>query len=401
MHLTKIFDKIFNSELFGGIFMMVAAVLSIILANTDFHRPILHFFETDLYAGVGQFRFSRSLEWWINDVFMVFFFLHIGLELKSEMKEGFLKDIKQIFIPALSAIGGMICPAIIYILFNLQTPKYLNGWAIPTTTDIAFAVCVLMLAGKTVSHSVKVFFLAVAIFDDLGAILIIALFYNQGVAIDMIGYAVLVCFALYGLNKLRITWFAPYLLLGYALWYCFLNGGIHTTMAGVVTAMAYPMRVTNKTYSPLKNLNNILKKWVDFVVLPIFAFASAGVYLGDVTLHSLAHPVTLGIMIGLFLGKQIGIYATTWLMLKIGWAHFSKDVKLIDIYGASCIAGIGFTMALFVGKLSLPMSVQPEIKIGILCASVLSALWGATVFQWKAHQLSIRRTTNAISNRQP
>ena len=379
--------------------MMSAAVLSVIFANTQLHTQISHFFETDLFAGIGNFRFSRPLEWWINDVFMVFFFLHIGLELKSEMKEGFLQDRKQLFIPALSAIGGMICPAVIFVLFNLKNSAYLNGWAIPTTTDIAFAVCILMLIGKCVSHSVKVFFLAVAIFDDLGVILIIALFYNRGVSVPLLGYATLVCFALYGLNKLKITWFAPYLLLGMALWYCFLNGGVHTTMAGVITAMAYPMRVTDKNYSPLKKLNELLKKWVDFVILPVFAFASAGVYLGDITIDSFLHSVTLGIIFGLFFGKQLGIYTSTALMVKIGWTRFPPEVKLIDLYGASCIAGIGFTMALFVGKLSLPTFIQPEIKIGILSASVLSALWSIAVFQWKKYKLPIRCPANAIVNR--
>lgn len=379
--------------------MMSAAVLSVIFANTPLHTQISHFFETDLFAGIGNFRFSRPLEWWINDVFMVFFFLHIGLELKSEMKEGFLQDRKQLFIPALSAIGGMICPAVIFVLFNLKNSAYLNGWAIPTTTDIAFAVCILMLIGKCVSHSVKVFFLAVAIFDDLGVILIIALFYNRGVSVPLLGYATLVCFALYGLNKLKITWFAPYLLLGMALWYCFLNGGVHTTMAGVITAMAYPMRVTDKNYSPLKKLNELLKKWVDFVILPVFAFASAGVYLGDITIDSFLHSVTLGIIFGLFFGKQLGIYTSTALMVKIGWTRFPPEVKLIDLYGASCIAGIGFTMALFVGKLSLPTFIQPEIKIGILSASVLSALWSIAVFQWKKYKLPIRCPANAIVNR--
>ncbi|MCQ2741034.1 MAG: Na+/H+ antiporter NhaA [Alphaproteobacteria bacterium] len=392
-------SKIFGSELFGGILMMSAAVLSVIFANTPLHTQISHFFETDLFAGIGNFRFSRPLEWWINDVLMVFFFLHIGLELKSEMKEGFLQDRKQLFIPALSAIGGMICPAVIFVLFNLKNSAYLNGWAIPTTTDIAFAVCILMLIGKCVSHSVKVFFLAVAIFDDLGVILIIALFYNRGVSVPLLGYATLVCFALYGLNKLKITWFAPYLLLGMALWYCFLNGGVHTTMAGVITAMAYPMRVTDKNYSPLKKLNELLKKWVDFVILPVFAFASAGVYLGDITIDSFLHSVTLGIIFGLFFGKQLGIYTSTALMVKIGWTRFPSEVKLIDLYGASCIAGIGFTMALFVGKLSLPTFIQPEIKIGILSASVLSALWSIAVFQWKKYKLPIRCPANAIVNR--
>jgi NhaA family Na+:H+ antiporter len=257
----------------------------------------------------------------------------------------------------------------------------MNGWAIPTATDIAFAICVLMLVGKAVPQAAKIFLLAIAIFDDLGAILIIAIFYNQGVSLDLLGYAGLACVALYMLNKMQVTSFVPYLILGVVLWYCFLNGGIHTTIAGVVVAMAYPMRVSRKTYSPLEKLTEVIKPWVDLLILPVFAFASAGLYLGDVTLSTFTHSLTLGIICGLFFGKQIGIFGTTWLMVKSKIAVFPKDVKLVDLYGVASIAGIGFTMALFVGKLSLPVDMQSEIRLGILCGSILSALWGALIFQ--------------------
>ncbi|MBR2922484.1 MAG: Na+/H+ antiporter NhaA [Alphaproteobacteria bacterium] len=377
----EIWNKIISNDMTSGILMILAMFASIICANTDLRETIAHFWETQLFVGVGNLTFSKSLEWWVNDVLMVFFFLQVGLELKKEMKEGFLSDPKQILVPALAALGGIVCPAIIFAVLNNGNPQYMNGWAIPTATDIAFAVCVLMLVGKAIPQAAKIFLLAIAIFDDLGAILIIAIFYNQGVSLDLLGYAGLACVALYMLNKLQVTSFVPYLILGVVLWYCFLNGGIHTTIAGVVVAMAYPMRVLRKTYSPLEKLVEVIKPWVDLLILPVFAFASAGLYLGDVTLETFTHTLTLGIICGLFFGKQIGIFGITYLLMKAKIAVFPKEVKVIDLYGVASVAGIGFTMALFVGKLSLPEVMQGEVRLGILCGSVLSAIWGAVVFQ--------------------
>lgn len=381
INIREIWNKIVCNDMTSGILMILAMFASIICANTGVREPIAHFWETPLFVGMGDLSFSKPLEWWVNDVLMVFFFLQVGLELKKEMKEGFLSDPKQILVPALAAFGGIMCPAIIYAVLNNNSPEYMNGWAIPTATDIAFAVCVLMLVGKSIPQAAKIFLLAVAIFDDLGAILIIAIFYNQGVSLDLLGYAGLACFALYMLNKMQFTSFVPYLLLGVVLWYCFLNGGIHTTIAGVVVAMAYPMRVSRKTYSPLEKLVDKIKPWVDVLILPVFAFASAGLYLGDVTIETFTHTLTLGIIFGLFFGKQIGIFGTTWLLVKSKIAVFPKNVRLVDLYGVASVAGIGFTMALFVGKLSLPEAMQGEIRLGILCGSILSAIWGAVVFQ--------------------
>lgn len=379
------FEKFVGNDMTSGLLMISAMLASILFANSPWRESIEHFWETNIFIGVADVQFSRPLEWWVNDVLMVFFFLQIGFELKREMKEGFLADSRQIMVPALAALGGIVCPAIIYALINHHSPQYMNGWAIPTATDIAFAICVLMLVGKAVPQAVKIFLLAVAIFDDLGAIVIIALFYNQGVSVDLLGYAGLICIALYFLNKMQITSFVPYLLLGVGLWYCFLNGGIHTTIAGVVVAMSYPMRVNIKKYSPLERLSHKLKPWVDLVILPVFAFASAGLYLGNVTAETFTHTLTLGIIFGLFFGKQIGIFLTIWLLVKSGVAAFPREVKLVDLYGVAAVAGIGFTMALFVGKLSLPGSMQEEIRLGILCGSLLSALWGAAVFRWGEH----------------
>lgn len=377
------FEKILNNEATSGLVMIFAMIAAIVCANTAAREPVHHFLQTTITLGVGDQMFPKSIEWWVNDILMVFFFLQVGLELKREMKEGFLSDIRQVFVPCVAALGGICCPAIIYAIINNTSPQYMNGWAIPTATDIAFAVCVLMLVGRQVPQAAKIFLLAIAIFDDLGAIVIIALFYNQGVYLSLLGYACIATFALYLLNKMQVTYFLPYLLLGVVLWLCFLNGGIHTTIAGVVVAMAYPMRVKGETESPLNRLMKILKPWVDFFILPIFAFASAGLYLGGVTAETFTHSLTLGIIFGLFFGKQIGIFLTTWTLIKLKIAAFPKNVTMLDLYGVAVVAGIGFTMALFVGKLALPgEEMQQEIRLGVICGSVLSALWGAVVFRY-------------------
>lgn len=385
MKFREWLEKIIYNEMTSGVLMIASMLASIYFANSEW-RPTIHdFWDIGLFVGVSDIKFSRPLEWWVNDVLMVFFFLQVGLELKREMREGFLSDIKQIAVPAIAAAGGIICPAIIYLIFNSHSPEYINGWAIPTATDIAFAVCILMLVGGAIPKAAKIFLLAIAIFDDLGAILIIAIFYNKGVSLDLLGYAGLSCLGLYLLNRMQFTNFSLYMFFGVALWYCFLNGGIHTTMAGVVVAMAYPMRVNIKKYSPLERLSHKLKPWVDLIILPVFGFASTGLYLGNVTAETFTHTLTLGIIFGLFLGKQIGIYTTTWLMIKSGMAKFPDTVSKLDLYGVASIAGIGFTMALFVGRLSLPLDLQSEIRLGILCGSGLSALWGALIFQLQHH----------------
>lgn len=376
------FENLLNNEATSGLIMIFAMIAAIVCANTSAREPVAHFLETQVTLGVGTAMFTKSIEWWVNDVLMVFFFLQVGLELKREMTEGFLSDIRQVLVPCLAALGGICCPAIIYAIIN-RGSSYMNGWAIPTATDIAFAICVLMLVGRQIPQAAKIFLLAIAIFDDLGAIIIIALFYNQGVYLSLLGFACIACFVLYLLNKMQVTNFLPYLIMGVVLWYCFLNGGIHTTIAGVVVAMAYPMRVKSTGESPLNRLMKVLKPWVDFLILPVFAFASAGLYLGGVTAATFTHSLTLGIIFGLFFGKQIGIFFTTWALIKMKLASFPKTVTLLDLYGVAVVAGIGFTMALFVGKLALPgEAMQQEIRLGVICGSVLSALFGAVVFRY-------------------
>ncbi len=377
------FERLLNNEATSGLIMIFAMIAAIVCANTAAREPVHRFLQTTVTLGIGDQMFPKSIEWWVNDILMVFFFLQVGLELKREMTEGFLSDVRQVFVPCVAALCGICCPAVIYAIINHSSPQYMHGWAIPTATDIAFAVCVLMLVGKHVPQAAKIFLLAIAIFDDLGAIIIIALFYNQGVYLSLLGYACIATFALYLLNKMQVSCFLPYLLLGVVLWFCFLNGGIHTTIAGVVVAMAYPMRVAGEKESPLNRLMKVLKPWVDFFILPVFAFASAGLYFGGVTAETFTHTLTLGIIFGLFLGKQIGIFTITWVLIKLKIAAFPKAVTMLDLYGVSVVAGIGFTMALFVGKLALPgEAMQQEIRLGVICGSVVSALWGAVVFHY-------------------
>lgn len=387
--------KIINNEATGGLVMIAAMFAAIICANTSARFPIERFLHQPVTLGVGSTMFVKSIEWWVNDALMVFFFLEVGLELKRDTEP----DIRQILAPCLAALGGICCPAVIYAIVNNKTPEYINGWAIPTATDIAFALCVLMLVGKKISQAAKTFLLAIAIFDDLGAILIIALFYNQGVTVSMLGYACIALSVLYALNKMQVLNFIPYLLMGVVLWFCFYNGGIHTTMAGVVVALAYPKTVNGLRESPLDRLMKVIKPWVDFLILPIFAFASAGLYLGGVTKHTFADSLTLGIIFGLFFGKQAGIFMTTLLLIKAKVAEFPKTVSKLDLYGVSVVAGIGFTMALFVGKLAIPgEAAQQEIRLGVICGSLLSAVWGAVIFRFGR---DLQRFYRKLSGKKP
>ena len=382
----------FGKESTAGLVMIFAMLLAVFLENSNFQMLFHRILNVSFTIGVGHYVLDKPFEWWVKDVFMVFFFLQVGLELKREMLEGFLSDIRQILLPCLAALGGICCPALIYMLFNLSHPEYQHGWAIPTATDIAFSLCVLGLVAKSIPSAAKIFLLAIAIFDDLGAIVIIAFFYSQGVEISSLGWATVACFSLWLFNKWNVTYFLPYFLAGLWLWYCFLNGGIHTTIAGVMVAMAYPMHVKYKRSSPLNTMLKALKPWVDFCILPVFAFSSSGVFLRSVTWETYTHSLTIGIIVALFVGKQLGIFGVTYLMLKLNLAKMPKTVSWLDLYGVAVVAGIGFTMSLFVGFLALPApAMQLEIKLGIITGSLLSALWGAAVF----HYIEVKKRRKA------
>ncbi len=322
-------SKIFKSESSGGVLMISAAILAMILANFSTAQWYLSFVNTPIEIGFGEQTVIEPLKQWVKDVLMIFFFLLIGMELKCEILEGTLSNKKQILLPLLAAIGGMIVPAIVFLLINYNMPQHWNGWAIPSATDIAFALCILVLVGKKGPLALKVFLLAIAIFDDLGAILIIALFYTGKLAILPLAIALVGMIALYALNRMRIMSIYAYTAIGIILCFALYQGGVHTTIGGVIVGMAIPLYdQKNKSNSPLKSCMQFLHPWVNFLILPIFAFTAAGINLTNISLELLTEPLLLGTALGLFVGKQIGIFGSTWLVVKSGFANLPKEVRL-------------------------------------------------------------------------
>ncbi|WP_372605456.1 Na+/H+ antiporter NhaA, partial [Actibacterium sp.] len=323
----------------------------------------------------------KPLILWINDGLMAVFFFLIGLELKREMLEGKLKNPRDVVLPGMAAVGGMIAPALIYAALNWGNPATIGGWAIPAATDIAFALGVLALLGTRAPASLKVFLLTLAILDDLGAIIIIALFYTAELKVDYLLLALLPLAGLAWRNYKGQHRIAPSVLLGVILWVLVLKSGVHATLAGVITAFFIP-NVDKYGKSPLHALENALSPYVLYLIVPIFAFANAGVVLGGLSLSDLLSPLPLGIGLGLILGKQAGVFGMTWLMVKTGLARLPHGVGWAHIYGLSCLAGIGFTMSLFIGSLSFAdQSLMNEVRLGVLSGSVISALLGFAVLR--------------------
>lgn len=369
------FQRFVQSEAAGGVVLVGSSALALAVANT---------FLGAAYGEVLHVRLVRlEVLHWINDGLMALFFLLVGLEIKREVMEGELNTWARRALPLLAALGGMLAPALIFLALNWQNPETLRGWAIPTATDIAFALGVLSLFGPRVPHALKVFLTSLAIIDDLGAILIIALFYASDLSPLALALAALTTGALFALNRLKVMLLFPYLALGAVLWGCMLFSGIHATLAGVVLAFTIPMgrRVgINVSGSPLCRLEHALSPWVAFLVLPIFGFANAGVALGGISASSLLEPLALGIVAGLFLGKQAGILGAVWLARRLGIAVGLKQVSARELYGVALLCGIGFTMSLFIGLLAFA---DPEreamTKLAVLAGSLLSALAGAAV----------------------
>ena len=360
----------------GGIVLGAAAVVALILANSPFGSLYARFLDLPMAVQVGGFLLKKPLLLWINDGLMAVFFLLVGLEVKREVLEGGLSEPSRAVLPVLAAIGGMIVPAAIYVVLNWGDAQALRGWAIPTATDIAFALGVLSLLGSRVPPSLRIFLLAVAIIDDLGAILIIAIFYTGGVswvALVLAGGGIL---ALAVFNLTGVTQRAPYILGGIFLWVCVLKSGIHATLAGVVVGMAVPLR-TMRAGSPLIRLEHDLHPWVAFGVLPAFAFANAGVTLAGITIAELVHPVELGVVFGLIIGKPLGVAASVWAATRFGLAKLPENAEWRQIYGLALLTGIGFTMSLFIGGLAFPAEgYNVDIRIGVLIGSLFSAICG-------------------------
>ena len=373
------FNRFAEWQISGGVVLMAAAALGMVMANSalaDVYNQLFH-------TKIG----GLDLLHWINDGLMALFFLVVGLEIKREMVEGELDNWPRRALPLIAAVGGMAVPAAFFLVINWQTPENLRGWAIPTATDIAFALGVLALFGSRVSYPLKVFLTSLAIMDDLGAILIIAVFYASNFSVLAFGLAVLTAGALLALNLYGVTRLTPYLVLGAALWVCMLFSGIHATLAGVVLAMTIPITAEESKQddngSPLHKLERGFGPWVTFVVLPIFGFANAGVPLGNVSLDTLLEPLPLGIIAGLFFGKQIGIMLAILLARRGGLAQLPSGASWRQVYGVAVLCGIGFTMSLFIGLLAFDdVARESMVKLGVLAGSLLSALGGAAVLLW-------------------
>ena len=356
---------------------MAAAAVALGLANS----PL----STAYFGVLGTYIAGLSVLHWINDALMALFFLLVGLEIKREFIDGQLSTWPRRILPGLAAAGGMIAPAVIYVILNAGTPATLRGWAIPTATDIAFALGVLALLGPRVPVSLKVFLTALAIIDDLGAVAIIAAFYTADLSLGWLSLSLATLAVLAALNRAGVERLLVYLALGAVLWFFVLKSGVHATLAGVALALTVPLRPSpgrpDDPASPLHILEHGLHPWVAFLIVPLFGLANAGVALGEMALFA---PVPLGIAGGLFFGKQIGVFLITWVAVKLDWADCPEDATFVQVYGVSLLCGIGFTMSLFIGLLVFPSSpeLQEAVKIGVLTGSTLSALAGAIVLRF-------------------
>jgi NhaA family Na+:H+ antiporter len=367
-------------EAAGGIILVATAALALIVANSPLNTLYDALLNLPVSLQFGALILAKPLLLWINDGLMALFFLLVGLEIKRELAVGELSSWERASLPGFCALGGMILPALIYYWLNAGDAQALRGWAIPTATDIAFAVGVLSLLGPRVPAALKIFLLALAIIDDLGAIVIIAVFYTADLSFVSLGLAALGIMALAGLNLCGVRRLAPYLLVGLFIWVCVLKSGVHATLAGVAVAMFIPIRSApgrGEEESPLERLEHMLLPWVSFAIMPSFAFANAGVSFAGITGEDLTAPLSLGIALGLFLGKQLGVFAVGWLVVTIGLCRRPEGLSWSAFYGVSLLAGIGFTMSLFIGSLAFDdLAHATAIRLGVFAGSLLSAVTG-------------------------
>ena len=368
----------FEFEAAGGIVLALAAIAAMIIANSPLNTWYEGFIHAPVAIQIGEFAIAKDAHHWINDGLMAIFFFLVGLELKREVLIGELSNVKQIILPAGAALGGMIAPAIVYLLFNYNEPEFWKGWAIPAATDIAFALGILSLLGNRVPNSLKVFLVSIAIFDDIGAILIIALFYTSDLSLQSLALAALCLPFLYILNRRNVTSITPYLIIGVIMWVAVLKSGIHATLAGVVLALFIPMfDRTDPEHSPLEELEHDLHNTVAFGILPLFAFANSGISLKGAGLAELFHSVPLGIAAGLFIGKQVGVMIMCWLIFKLGISTMPRGMNYKQVYGAALLCGVGFTMSLFIGGLAFAGETALfDERLGIIMGSIVSGIAG-------------------------
>jgi len=377
-YLSKPFKWFFKLEAASGLILLIAAIFALLISNSFLSEFYFEVLEKYLFIGVNEFGLKLSVHHWINDALMAIFFFFVTLEIKREFIQGELSNIKQALLPIIAAIGGMVIPALFYVLINWGNSETINGWAIPSATDIAFSLGILSLLGSRVPVSLKVFLTALAIIDDLGAILIIAFFYSGDLSIPYLSLILISYILLLVLNKFSIKIFFPYLLIGLFMWFFTYKSGIHATIAGVLLASTIPHRLKEKDFSLLVKIEHAISPYVAFMIMPLFAFANAGVNLTGLTLSSLITPVPLGIVCGLFFGKQIGVLLFSYLAIKLKFAEAPNNSNWLSFYGVSILTGIGFTMSLFVGNLAFVENIRyiDGVKIGVLTGSLLSTVFG-------------------------
>ena len=377
-YITSPFKWFFKLEAASGLLLLISAVIALFISNSNLSNLYFETLNSYLFIGINNFGIKMSLLHWINDALMAVFFFFVTLEIKREFLQGELSNRKQALLPIIAAIGGMLVPALIYVYINFQTGDTLNGWAIPSATDIAFSLGVLSLLGSRVPISLKVFLTALAIIDDLGAIVIIAFFYSGDLSIKYLSLLLITFIALIILNKFNIKKFIPYLLLGLILWFFTHESGIHATISGVLLATVIPHRKKEKDFSLLTKIEHVISPYVAFGIMPLFALANAGVSLSGMNFDSLLLPVPLGILLGLFIGKQIGVFLFSIISIKLNIAQMPNNANWLSFYGVGVLTGIGFTMSLFVGNLAFVDNVQymSGVKIGVLTGSLLSTVFG-------------------------
>ncbi len=377
-YISSPFKWFFKLEAASGLVLLISAILALIISNSDLSSLYFETLNKYLFIGINNFGLKLSVLHWINDALMAIFFFFVTLEIKREFLQGELSNIKQALLPIIAAVGGMVVPALFYVVINFGDPETINGWAIPSATDIAFSLGVLSLLGKRVPLSLKVFLTALAIIDDLGAILIIALFYSGDLNIMYLSLMLVAFIILLVINKFNIKVFFPYLLIGLLLWDFTHNSGIHATIAGVLLAMTIPHRKKEKDFSLLIKIEHAISPYVAFGIMPLFAFANAGVSLEGLSLSSLLDKVPLGIVLGLFVGKQLGVFVFSYVSIKLKIAQMPGNSSWYNFYGVGILTGIGFTMSLFVGNLAFVENAQymDGVKIGVLTGSLLSTLAG-------------------------
>jgi NhaA family Na+:H+ antiporter len=374
-------NSFYSLETLGGLLLFIAAVLALIVANSPYRDAYNYFLQMKASVGIDHFLIKKPLILWINDGLMAIYFMLIGLEIKREIKRGVLSNKTSLMTPAITAFSGLLAPALIFTFFNFHNPVYLQGWAIPTATDIAFTLGIVSLLGSRIPLSFKILITAIAIFDDIAAIVVIAIFYTKSLSLLSLALALLLTMVLIGLNYFKCRRVSVFMLFGIALWVAVLESGVHATLAGIVIAMTIP---DEGKESMLTRLEYGLHHWIVFLILPVFAFANAGVTLIGLDVSMFAHPIVLGIALGLFLGKQIGIFLPLSYFVKFKQLLNDDHINLKQVYGIALICGVGFTMSLFIGSLAYQQShlnLMPLVKIGVVLGSFAAGLAGFLVLK--------------------